>query len=1341
MKMTLAGIKRHLRNAVQLRKIYGWKDLFAISVIFILKRTGVSREKYLDVLNRMGGSHLAFRYEDLAVTDDGCASETEQSEGNAEKLLLDREKAEMVNLSAAAQLGPAEKSTAAYIGGTEKDLQAAADNEKIHQFFQKQQEEDGREEIRKKTAGMPMKPLISVIMLLGSDQKGIWLKKAIGSLLDQYYENWELCAVDHTSPMDGPSSVLQSFAAEDPRIKYIRQENTGISDASNAALKMAAGTYVAFLDQKDELTPDALFRIAEAINLHPDAEWFYPDEAVIDDDVAALNFVSAVLKPEWSPELLLETMYTGHFSVYKKDLVERAGGFRSRFDLSRDYDLALRLKDEARGIIHVERILYLHRNVRGSDDGESNAQAKAASALAVKEYFARKNIPVNISTSKAAGNNVIRFLMGSNPPVGIIIPSDSYENIVRTVNGIIDNTSYPNYEIVVVCDSALGKQIREQYPFLTSLRIVPFDGKNNFSGKCNAGAAASSGSEIFVFCQDDICPQDSGWLNFLVGPLWHIEGIGGISPRILYEDGTTRYAGMFGGFHGLFGTCFHAEPADRDNPDNRITKSFLRNVSILSGSCAAVRKTVFERIGGFNEKNTPDEYSAVDLSFRLLEAGFRNVYSPHGALSLAGTHSAAVKKNKDKTGLYMIKRWGKYLSKDPYYTPSQVYFGSEMRTFPEQVKYYVPDNLIERVPETRFDVLLVSHEMSVSGAPMVLLDAACLIKKLGGFPVIVSFCDGALTNAAAAKDIPVIINPGLLNSHVETVSLFRLFAGNFDAVIANTTVCCRIAGMLKDSPAKVMTWIHEGPSFFDDIRTVAGDQIAEKTIEALSDSSFLCAVNQEMVEFLKSKVTCPVDLLRYALKENKVERKSLPPGRNFVFLTVASIIEPRKGFDVLVRAYNLLDEEIKRRTELWCVGSENNVVHEGFARSVRQMAGGNPNIRFLGNISQEEVLNLTAAADVMVAPSREDPCPLTITQSMMLSKPCICSSRCGTASLIRDGENGLVFENENIFELALKMRFCMENRAALDSIGKEGRKIYERLFVPSVFEKHFIRKLNSLIPRLELPEPVSGDEDAGSSRQPVSDFILDTGKKISIISCCFNTEIPYLKAMIDSVLSQTYPNWELCLLDCSDDEHAATGDVTASYAEKDPRIKVVRSANRGIAMNSNCIAGHASGEYLFLLDHDDLLEPDALSEMLKFSLQHNAGFVYADEILLYPDRRVIRTKKDFSFSLLWHDNFVNHPVLFKKSLFDEIGGFREGFEGSQDYDLYLRILEKTNHFGHIRKPLYVWRIHNTSFSQNRMDLCIASGKKALSEYFKRAGINVRILAEAQAPIFSLQPGK
>ena len=1333
--MTLTGIKRHLLNAVQLRKLYGWKDLFAISVIFILKKSGVSKEKYLEVLNWMGSSHLAFRYEDPAVPDPGASAE-DQSEKNAGKLLLDREKAEMVNLSAAAQFGPAEKNAAADIGGTEQDLPSAADNVKIHRFFQKQQEEDGREMIRKKSAEMPLKPLISVIMTLGCDpKKDIWLKKALGSLLDQYYENWELCAVDHTSPMDGPSSVLESFAAEDPRIKYIRQtKGTGISDASNAALKMAAGTYVAFLDQEDELTPDALFRIAESINLHPDADWFYSDEAVIDTDVAALNFVSAVLKPEWSPELLLGTMYTGHLSVYKKDLVERVGGFRSRFDLSKDHDLALRLKDEAREIIHVERILYLRRDLHGSGGGEDTAQTNASSALAVKEYFDRKNIPVNISATKDPGNNVIRFLMKSNPQVGIIIPSDSYENIVRTVNGIIDNTSYPNYEIVVVCGSALGKEIRERYPFLTSLRIVPFDGKYDFSGKCNAGSAASSGSDIFVFCNDDVYPQNSDWLNFLVGPLWHIEGIGGISPRILYEDGTIRYAGMFG-------TCFHTEPADRDNPDNRITKSFLRNVSILSGACIAVRKTVFDRIGGFNEKDTPDEYSAVDLSFRILETGFRNIYSPHAALSLAGTHSAAGEKDKDKTGLYMIKRWGKYLSKDPYYTRSQLYFGSEMSSFPEPVKYYFPENLFEKVPETRFDVLLVSHEMSVSGAPMVLLDAACLIKKLGGFPVIVSFCDGALTNAAAAKDIPVIINPGLLNSHVETVSLFRLFAGNFDAVIANTTVCCRIAGMLKDSPAKVMTWIHEGPSFFDDIRTVAGDQIAEKTIEALSDSSFLCAVNQEMVEFLKSKVTCPVDLLRYALKENKVERKSLPPGRNFVFLTVASIIEPRKGFDVLVRAYNLLDEEIKRRTELWCVGSENNVVHEEFARSVRQMAGGNPNIRFLGNISQEEVLNLTAAADVMVAPSREDPCPLTITQSMMLSKPCICSSRCGTASLIRDGENGLVFENENIFELAVKMRFCMENRAALDSIGKNGRKIYERLFVPSVFEKHFIRKLNSLIPRLELPEPVSGDEDAGSSRQNVSDFFLDTNKKISIISCCFNTEIPYLKAMIESVLSQTYPNWELCLLDCSDNEHAAVGEVIASYAEKDSRIRVVRSANQGIAMNSNCIADHASGEYLFLLDHDDMLEPDALSEMLKFSLLHNAGFVYADEIHLYPDRSVIRSKGDFSLSRFWHDNYVNHPVLFQKSLFDEVGGFREGFEGSQDYDLYLRILEKTNHFGHVRKPLYVWRIHDTSFSQNRMDLCIASGKKALAEYFKRAGINVRISAEAQVPIFSLQPEK
>ena len=242
------------------------------------------------------------------------------------------------------------------------------------------------------------------------------------------------------------------------------------------------------------------------------------------------------------------------------------------------------------------------------------------------------------------------------------------------------------------------------------------------------------------------------------------------------------------------------------------------------------------------------------------------------------------------------------------------------------------------------------------------------------------------------------------------------------------------------------------------------------------------------------------------------------------------------------------------------------------------------------------------------------------------------------------------------------------------------------------------------------------------------------GAKVSVICSCFNTSPDHLKAMLDSLLRQVYPNWELCLLNCSDDDHPDVGRILEAYARKDPRIRVFGHANQGIAANSNYVEQFASGEFLLLMDHDDLLPPCALEELMKAAALHSSDFVYADEYYLYPFGYRIRRKKDFDLQLLWHDNYLNHPGLIRKRLFDEIGGFREGFKGSQDYDLYIRLIEKIKTAYHVRKPLYVWRIHDTSFSQKSMEECIASGKKALEEHLAR----LHIRAEVRALPFSAE---
>lgn len=163
--------------------------------------------------------------------------------------------------------------------------------------------------------------------------------------------------------------------------------------------------------------------------------------------------------------------------------------------------------------------------------------------------------------------------------------------------------------------------------------------------------------------------------------------------------------------------------------------------------------------------------------------------------------------------------------------------------------------------------------------------------------------------------------------------------------------------------------------------------------------------------------------------------------------------------------------------------------------------------------------------------------------------------------------------------------------------------------------------------------------------------------------------------------------------------------------------------NLGIALNSNAAAKHAAGEFILLMDHDDLLMPDALEQLMKEQDQQDADFVYSDEFILQMQFKRIyhRHKQPFTMEALESDNFINHPALIRKSLFDSVGGFHSGFEGSQDHDLYFRLLEKTDRIAYLDKPLYVWRVNANSFSERCLDTCIQSGKRAIENHLARTG--------------------
>lgn len=239
--------------------------------------------------------------------------------------------------------------------------------------------------------------------------------------------------------------------------------------------------------------------------------------------------------------------------------------------------------------------------------------------------------------------------------------------------------------------------------------------------------------------------------------------------------------------------------------------------------------------------------------------------------------------------------------------------------------------------------------------------------------------------------------------------------------------------------------------------------------------------------------------------------------------------------------------------------------------------------------------------------------------------------------------------------------------------------------------------------------------------------------KFSVLVPLYNTPESFLKAMIESVQAQTYKNWELCLADGSDGEHSFVGEICKKYADGDKRIKYEKlERNLGISENTNACIRMATGEYIALFDHDDLLHPSALYEVMRAICEHGADFIYTDENTFSEEPRDAYNphfKPDFSPDTLRSYNYICHLSVFSRELLDSVGYFRSEYDGSQDYDLILRLTEKAKKVFHIRKILYYWRAHKNSVAQDvgAKPYTVTAAKKALAAHLERCGLKGEVL--------------
>jgi O-antigen biosynthesis protein len=532
-----------------------------------------------------------------------------------------------------------------------------------------------RDEFRRRLEALDYQPLISVLLPVYNPPE-IFLKRAIESVSKQLYTNWELCIADDESTKEYVAPLLKELAENDPRVRVVfREENGHISAASNSALELARGDFVALLDHDDELHELALFRVVEELNRFRETELIYSDEDTIDEEG---HRSSPHFKPDWNPDLFLGQNYLNHLTVYRTQTIRTAGGFRKGFEGSQDYDLALRVVEQipAAHIRHVPHVLYHWRAIPGSVAlGENEKSYTVESARrALTEYLQRTSIQATVTPQGQHPYQIRYRLPEKLPSVHIVgfLPAggDGSANGLRnlllsTGNADVMITLLVSPGAVFTPSTEVGS---EKLKVLTA--AVDAASFNH--------AVRQTEATVVLFLNISFVPGHDNWLVELLAHALRPE-VGAVGGMLQDAQGRIQHAGFLLGSADAdprndVASAFRGLKASDLKPRRFRRIQLVQNFSAVSGDCLMVRRDTFEQLGGFDQVHTPRYFYAVDFCLRIGETGKRVLWTPYATLQGPSRPSDNVPSNHERTWLdeaeYLRTRWERFFKNDPYYNPN-----------------------------------------------------------------------------------------------------------------------------------------------------------------------------------------------------------------------------------------------------------------------------------------------------------------------------------------------------------------------------------------------------------------------------------------------------------------------------------------------------------------------------------------------------------------------------------------------------------------------------------------------------------------------------------------------
>ena len=503
----------------------------------------------------------------------------------------------------------------------------------------------------------------------------------LDSIVAQTYDNWQVCLADGSGEGYTVENVVKPYAEKygEDKVKYIKLENNlGIAENTNAAMRMADGDFIVFGDHDDELHPTALFECMRELERYPQADFIYSDEDKIIE--ATGHHTEAHFKSDLNMELLRSNNYICHLSVVKKSLADKVGVLYTQFNGSQDHDYVLRCVEKAECVRHIPRILY-HWRINDNSTAKSastKTYANTAGVNAVSAHLKRMGIDGEVKNGVAPGFYDIRYKLTEEPLVSVIIPNkDHLDDLTRCLESMENVNNYHNVEYIVVENNSVLEDTFEGYKELEKkygdkFKLVKWDGIFNYSAINNFGARYAKGEYILLLNNDtSVIEPDS--LRCMLAQCQRAE-VGIVGAKLLYDDDTVQHAGVIIGYQGVAG---HAFTGMGDDVYGYFARAVLsQELSAVTAACLLTKRSVFDEVGGLDE-SFEVAFNDIDYCMKVRAAGYKIIYDPHAKLHHYEYKSRGAEdtgKKQERFGgeiMHFIDKWrAALIAGDMYYNPN-----------------------------------------------------------------------------------------------------------------------------------------------------------------------------------------------------------------------------------------------------------------------------------------------------------------------------------------------------------------------------------------------------------------------------------------------------------------------------------------------------------------------------------------------------------------------------------------------------------------------------------------------------------------------------------------------